>query len=141
VNGSTSVQDFGGPTAQITMTGTDAALNVFEVAGADASRTHFWQISAPAGSTEVVNISGASVHLSNFSFSLVGGITRDRVLFNLPEATSLGISGISVEGTVLAPHAHIQFDSGQINGNLIGASISGTGQAHATGFDGCLPLP
>jgi hypothetical protein len=35
----------------------------------------------------------------------------------------------------------VRFDSGQINGSLIGKSLNGTGQSNLSPFQGCLPIP
>jgi choice-of-anchor A domain-containing protein len=52
-----------------------------------------------------------------------GGATRELTLWNFYEATSLTIEGIGVQGTVLTPFADITFNTGNVEGTLIGASL------------------
>ena len=86
----------------------------------------------------LVNVDGTSDTLHNAGIS-VNGTTRQKVLFNFPTATSLSISGIAVQGSVLAPRAAVNFSNGTVNGTLIGATFSGSGQLNNYPFTGCLP--
>jgi len=138
-NGTTLVQDWGGPAAQITLTGNDSSRNVFTVTSTDISRANAFTINAPASSTVIINITGTSAQMKNFGFS-INGIARERVIFNFASASSLHLEGIGVQGTILAPAADISFQSGQSNGNLIGKSLTGNGQINYAPFLGCLPL-
>ena len=138
-NGSTNVQYYGS-TAQITLTGTDPQLNIFTLSGSDVAAAHAFIINAPGGSTVLVNISGTNDRMQYFGFSL-NGPNRRHVLYNFYEANNLRLGGISVEGTVLAPFAAIAFPHGNINGTLIGASLSGSGEAHHHPFAGDIAAP
>ncbi|MBF2063209.1 MAG: choice-of-anchor A family protein [Calothrix sp. C42_A2020_038] len=132
--GTTTVQAWGG----INLEGSGQKLNVFNLLGADLSKANYFQISADPDSTVVVNISGKDVSMKNFGFNITG-TTRSKVLYNFFEATSITASGIGIEGSILAPLANFQFDNGQINGNVIVASLSGNGESHNYLFDGDLP--
>jgi len=134
---STVVEPWGG----IFLTGTDPVLNIFQLSGSALASATYFQISAPAGATVLINVSGTMDQMQNFGFSLVGGVTRNFVLFNFFEATSLTLQGIGVEGTILAPCAHVNFNNGDVNGSIIADSLSGYGESHHVPFDGCLPLP
>ena len=65
---------------------------------------------------------------------------RQHVLFNFHQATSLAINSISIEGSVLAPWANVNFIGGQLNGTLISQSVMGIGQANLSLFQGNLPV-
>lgn len=124
----------------ITLTGTDQALNVFNLSGAALSATNSLEINAPTNSTVVVNVSGADVSMKNFGFNILG-TSRQNVLYNFYEAKSLSASGIGIQGSVLAPLANFKFENAQINGNLIAASLTGGGQSNNFLFKGELPDP
>ena len=132
----TSTFQYGG----YTLTGNNAGLNVFTVSGSNLANANQFIINAPAGSTVLINIDGTADRMQNFGFTL-NGVNRQGVLFNFYQATTLTLSGIGVEGSVLAPLAAFTFTSGNINGQIIGASLSGQGQTNYYLFTGCLPAP
>ncbi len=133
-NGSTQVTPWGA----ITLTGTDPVRNVFTLTTAQLQTASSFTIQAPAGSSVVVNLAGTSAAMQNFGFSL-SGPARERVLFNFHQATSLQMSSIGVEGSILAPYAAVQFNNGVIHGSLVAASLQGNGQSNRRPFEGCLP--
>jgi choice-of-anchor A domain-containing protein len=139
-NGTTTVQYFGGPTAQITLTGSKPTLNVFALSGKDLSAANGLAISAPAGSTVIINVDGEAPQMRNFGIT-ISGTSRQRVIYNFFEARVLTVSSIAVEGTVLAPYAAVSFSSGAIDGTMIGASVNGGGESHLFLFQGCMPVP
>ncbi|MDQ7030805.1 MAG: choice-of-anchor A family protein [Ardenticatenia bacterium] len=138
-NGATTVQDWGQPRAQITLTGSDEDLNIFSLAGADLARAHTLIIDAPASSTVLINVDGLNAQMDGFGFSLRGGVQRDHILFNFYQANTLTLQNIGVEGTILAPWADVSFPSGVIWGTLIAQSLTGAGQSNHVPFAGCLP--
>jgi choice-of-anchor A domain-containing protein len=138
VNGDTHVQDWGGPTAQIIFSGSHPDLNIFRVSGADLNRAHGVLISAPAGSTVLINIDGTADRLMNFGFFLFG-VNRQRVLYNFYQAQTLTLSQIGIQGSILAPRANITFNLGALWGQLIGKSFVGAGELDDAQFTGCVP--
>ena len=52
------------------------------------------------------------------------GDSYDNVIFNFYEATALTISGITVEGSILAPLAQVTAYNGNINGTVIAQSLT-----------------
>jgi len=135
-SGSTVFQ-FGG----LTLSGMDPLLNIFDVNGADLWSANAFQIAAPVGSTVVVNVSGTGNRLQNMQMSLTG-VDRRNVLYNFYETTDLSMSGISVQGGVLAPYANVNFSNGNFEGTLIASNVSGSGEYHWYGdFAGDLPPP
>jgi len=122
----------------LTLTGTDATRDVFTVAGDDLNTANSLDIHVPSGATALVNVTGATIHMANMGISL-GGTDRSHVLYNFSDATSLTLSGIGVDGSILAPHADLSFPNGVITGTLAVASLNGPGQANSAPFTGCLP--
>ncbi|MEH1784487.1 choice-of-anchor A family protein [Nostoc sp.] len=132
--GKTTVQSWGA----INLSGSGTALNVFNVAGSDVSKTNYFEIKGDANSTIVVNISGKDVSLQNFGFNILG-TDQQKVIYNFYEATNITASGISILGSILAPLANFNFNNGQVNGNVVVASLTGNGESHNYLFNGNLP--
>jgi choice-of-anchor A domain-containing protein len=132
-NGSTSVQY-----NQITLTGTDPQVNIFTVSGAGLASATGVTVRVQANSLVLVNINGTADRMQNFGFS-INGTDRTHILYNFYQATSLTLSGIGVEGSVLAPNAAVTFNSGQLNGTLVAASLTGGGQNNLALLDTCVP--
>jgi choice-of-anchor A domain-containing protein len=147
-NGTTQFQ-FGG----LTLTGTSQTLNVFSVLGSQLSTANNLSIHVPTGSTVLVNITGTGtqanpIRMANMGFSINGNsnFSNDsnaqfrRVLFNLPQAQHLQISGVGVLGSVLAINAASAGGSGgNVNGTFIANSHSGSLEFHNYPFLGNLP--
>jgi len=119
----------------LTLTGTDPTINVFSVSSSDLSSTDLWTISAPAGSHVIVNIPGGQNSLVGLQINLVG-VSNTTIILNFYESTSLTISQTSVQGTVLAPLAVVNFTNGNIDGSLFCVSVFGDGETHLA-----LPVP
>lgn len=120
------------------LTGTDSTRNVFTVHGSDLASASSLSINVPAGSTALINIDGTSDRMQNFGMSLLNG-TSENTLFNFYQATSLYITGTSVEGSVLAPLANVNFAGGSMDGTLIANNDTGQGESHLHLFTGNLP--
>jgi choice-of-anchor A domain-containing protein len=128
----------------LTLVGTDPVLNVFnltaeEWGGTDVVRT----ITAPAGSTVLVNVSGQSVTVSGGDLALIG-VDREYVLLNFFEATTFSSTLSDIRGSVLAPFASATFDGGNLEGNAIfgGNVIQGAAaEFHNFRFRGDIPVP
>jgi len=95
--------------------------------------------------TFLINVSGADDRLVNLNFSITG-ISPGRILFNIPAARTLTISGDSIAASILAPHAAVDFASASIEGTLAAGSLGGngqfdSGQLNQPPFNGCLPSP
>ncbi len=132
--GTTQVTDWGA----ITLEGSDPTRNVFILAGADLARATDLTIRVPAGATALINIDGTSNRMQYFGITL-DGPTAAQVVYNMPQATELTLDGIGVRGSIVAPHAAISFPNGNIDGTLIGASLTGRGEAHHVPPAVCLP--
>ena len=128
------------------LVGTSAGLNVFSLSGAMLSSAWGVVIDAPAGSTVLVNVSGVAdtfrymgIQFQDLNNDGTGLTNRQNVIYNFYEATSLELNGISVQGSILAPKATVNFSNGNVEGNLIAGNLIGTGEAHNYLFQGNLP--
>jgi len=124
------------------LTGTNKTLNVFNVTNSDIDM-HTLYIDAPAGSTVLVNVAGTNVSFDTFGVFLTG-VSRDTILFNCSEATNLYITGVSFQGSILAPYAATNFLSGNMEGTLVSNSFGSpattySGEMHDYSFKGNLP--
>lgn len=120
-----------------TLTGTDPNLNVFDLTGSSYSGATI-NLSAPSTSTVVINVAGSSVSFNGGSINL-NGVSSDNVIFNFNSATSLLLSDIAFNGSILAPSAAFTGTYGQIDGQLIAYSAAGTTQINDPLFTGTLP--
>lgn len=140
--GTTVVQSWGG----INLNGTNSDLNIFAVDGASLFGANTLNISAPTGSTVLVNISGNLTGMKNMGIGL-NGIENSKILYNFFQATALTFEGIGIQGSVLAPLASVDFDSGNINGQMIAYTLgsqsdASSGEFHDIAFTGQLaPVP
>lgn len=124
----------------LTATDPNATFVTFNVTGEQmaAAKNYGLTINAPKGATVVVNVSGAATSMESMGITLKG-VDKQHVLYNFSEATSLTISSIGVQGTILAPLATVKFNNGNIDGTLIVNNLSGTGESHNFLFQGNLP--
>lgn len=111
-------------------------LQIFNLDGNDLSKSTWWHTLSgiPDDATIILNISGKNAKLSGGQQVLAG--LSNRVLFNFYEAVNLEISGISVEGSILAPYATISNAQGVIQGNVIAKNLSGSIQQNLNPFQG-----
>jgi choice-of-anchor A domain-containing protein len=132
-NGTTSFNGY----STYTLTGSSSTLNVFNLTNGTYNGATI-NITAPASSTVVINVAGTSDSFSGGSINL-NGVSANDVIFNFSAATSVSIANISWEGTLLAPMASFSGTWGQLNGELIAESASGTTEFHDILFSGTLP--
>ncbi|GAB4217654.1 MAG: hypothetical protein OHK0012_22850 [Synechococcales cyanobacterium] len=125
---------------QIRLVGTHPQVNVFQVNGRDLSAANTLSITAPAAASVLVNVSGVRPDFDYMGIA-IQGVNRNKVIYHFPEATSLTVTGIGIEGSIVAPKAAIAFDHAVIHGNVIGQSLLGSGQSNHDPFVGCLPAP
>lgn len=124
----------------LTLTATDPVLNVINVNPADWAAASDRQITAPAGSTLIINIAG-SVNSMSGGLSL-HGISKQNVLYNFYESTTINSSNIALLGSLLAPYATLNLTGGGIDGNAIvyNATQRNGGEFHNYSFRG-IPEP
>lgn len=123
----------------LNLTGTNTDLNIFSISGNDLTSTNTVNISAAAGSTVLINVTGSGQIFQNGQVSLTG-VDATRVIYNFSDATALNLAGSKNPfGTVLAPFANVTGGYGQFNGQLITQSFSGNTEFHNVKFTGNLP--
>ncbi len=123
-----------------TLTGTDPTLNVFNLTDTNYSGSTI-NITAPSGSTVVINVASANSSAAFSSGSInLNGVSASNVIWNFAGATSVSIASIAFNGTLLAPDAAFTGTWGQLNGQLIAASAAGTTELHDALFSGMLPI-
>jgi len=113
----------GANSCQVTFNATAAGLNVFDIDTFLLSDTNTININLGAGSTVLINVSGADVRLDG-GMALNGGGTS-QVLFNFHEATSFVVGNMDLRGSALAASAAYAGGGGVINGQLIVDSFTG----------------
>ncbi len=120
----------------LTITGTDSTLNVVTINASDWANAFDRQITAPAGSTLIINIPGISNSMHG-GLSL-NGVDRAHVLYNFYESTSIASNNIAVMGSVLAPYASATINGGAFEGNaiLLNATQINGGEFHDYPFVG-----
>lgn len=135
-------------TYKITLTGTNPSLNVFTLDGTVIDGGLGFYINAPVSSTVLVNITGDLIDLKDFGFYFNGiegaeeGYPSSNILFNFLTAQLITIDAVEINGSILAPFAHVDFlKYSHIDGNLIAYSLFGEGESHLELFNGQLPVP
>ncbi len=136
VNGNTVVYPWG----VITMVGTAADTNVFEIDGNDILGANTLIISAPAGSSVLVNVTGGYTRFQNMGMVTLG-IGREDVLFNFPEASFIVLKWVQFEGSILAPFATVQASWGNFMGTMAAGDLRGCHEYHNFPFGGELVDP
>lgn len=97
-------------------------VQVFNVSAAELATTNtLYNSCIPAGATVIFNILGDTATLKNMGMQSLTAFL-EKVLFNFPTATSVNMTSVGIEGSVLAPYAQFYNPSGSINGRLIAKS-------------------
>lgn len=103
----------------------ESPLQVFDVDGDLMLAAHTFQVSCiPENASIVFNISGTSTGMSYMSLEPLKPM-RERILYNFYEATSLTLTSMGVEGSILAPMADANNPTGQLHGTVIVKSWNG----------------
>jgi choice-of-anchor A domain-containing protein len=118
----------------LTLTGTSSTTNIFSLSDSNYTGKTI-NITAPAGSTVIVNVAGTADSFNGGSLNF-SGVTADKVIFNFSSATALSLSSYAFNGTILAPKASFTGNYGQINGQLIANNVAGTTELHDVLFTG-----
>jgi choice-of-anchor A domain-containing protein len=137
-NGTTTRENWGG----IYLQSAGQSVNVFDLNASDLNGAVLFNIDAPAGTSVVVNIRGASATFGGFGIHFTGGINQNGVLFNFVDANTLSAQGFGFWGTVLAPNADVYFSNGSFDGGFYARSFTGNAEGHInplTPFQACRP--
>ncbi|MBV7299148.1 putative Ig domain-containing protein [Enterovibrio paralichthyis] len=122
---------------------------VFDLDSESVSKAHTFSVkNIPDGATVVFNIKGAEANLTTEPKSVEASLTnksladliphRNRTIFNFVDATKIRLAGVAIEGTVLAPHAHLDAPHGDAHGTLIAKSFYGAMHLGFNRFEGDL---
>lgn len=107
-------------------------LQVFSIPASEMQNVHTFAVSCiPASATVIFNILGEESTIRNVGFQSLSAI-RQRVLFNFPQATSVTLTSVGIEGSILAPFAHFQNPAGNVSGQLIARSWSSTNYGYVS---------
>jgi choice-of-anchor A domain-containing protein len=120
-----------------TLAGTSSTINIFNLSKSSYSGNTI-NISAPAGATVIVNIGGSAASFNGGSINIAGTDKRN-VIFNFSSAATLSLSSFGFMGSILAPSAAISGTYGNVDGQVIADSFSGTTEFHDFLFTGTLP--
>ncbi|MCW5760422.1 MAG: choice-of-anchor A family protein [Phenylobacterium sp.] len=125
--GAISIVNYGVHNTQITLTGSNAGLNVFNLDAADVNDAGTINLNLTNGGYAIINVVGTgSISFYNGSLHVTGGNERN-VLWNLPGITGLSVASWGGSGSILAPYANYNpVGYGNINGQLIVANFSGS---------------
>lgn len=130
---------------QLYLTGTNAALNVFDLSAGQLAPAATTWVNVPVGSVTLINV--PDQNLSNWAYqdmefyngsywqigsqynnSAGGQQIQYNTMFNFPQAQSISLSGANLVTNILAPQANFSFNDGVANANLYAASINGNFQ-------------
>ncbi len=135
--------------SQLVLTGTNKELNVFNITSTQLNSAEI-KFVVPNTSSIIVNISGTVINWEAKGIVLPDGTGTcksgtsswcHKILYNMYEATSVYMSSIAVQGSVLAPYATVDGGGGNIDGQLICKYLKGGLEYHPYFFTGCLLLP
>jgi choice-of-anchor A domain-containing protein len=134
---------------KLTFQGTDKTMNVFSVTAEQIELCTEIVIDVPLSSTVVINVSGEDVIFSGKGFRLPDGASCrggdtdfcGHIVWNMPEAETLSVSGVGIQGSVYAPFAVFSGNGGNIDGQLVCKELLGGIEYHPYFFNGCIELP
>ena len=129
------------PGNTLNLTGTLSGLNVFTVAGSTLTQSQTINISAPAGSTVLINVTGTSTVDFQQGNVNESGVSAAQVLYNIVSGSVDLVGSKDPEGSILAPKAGVTGGYGSMTGQLIADSYSGNTEFKNALFAGTLPVP
>jgi choice-of-anchor A domain-containing protein len=121
----------------LTLSSAAKGLVFFDITGSQLAGINGLDFNVGSGSTVVVNVTGpvgSSISMGNFGFQ--GDYNASHTLFNFLDATSIAITGVGFEGSILALKASVAFNNGQENGAVMAKSWTGGAQVNEDAFAG-----
>ncbi|NJC07309.1 choice-of-anchor A domain-containing protein [Polymorphobacter fuscus] len=127
--------------------GTGVGTDVFSVTTGDLGGIYALRLIGTAGSKAIINVSGSTFG-GYFSFDR-GNYAVSDVTFNFVDAQSVGLNGVTLAGSILAPLANVVQQGGLIGGSVVarnytsgGATIGGDGRFEVADYAaGAVPEP
>lgn len=105
---------------------------VFDITGISFSGNKVLTLSAPAGSSFLLNVS-SQLELTSGSILVAGGLTAANVLVNYTGTKDIKFSGggnaSRIDGTLLAPDAIVKISPGYVGGGIIAKAIQASSGA------------
>lgn len=120
---------------QIVVSSLQAGRNIVNLALSNLNSAWGIQLTGPSNAFVVFNISDVSGTLNPVTFNFSGGMSSSNVLFNLPNSTSLAMSG-GTYTSVLAPLATVTYGNGMLQGNFVANTLLGSGSFQTGAFSG-----
>jgi choice-of-anchor A domain-containing protein len=117
-----------------------SGVNVITIYSATLKSAYSFTVNGPADAILYINVPGTDVVLDSTNWYYNGGIAPSDVLLNYFNASSLDLSGGNTVN-ILAPHAHTNFSSGLVTGNLIVGDLDCGGQVNLGHFESEVPVP
>lgn len=121
-------QTFGTLSGSTTISQSTVGNYIFNISSINLSSNDAITLSAPAGSTFVLNVTGAFSLSGSSHIQLAGGLTAGDVLYNALGTGNVQFSGggnsSGVTGIILAVDRNVQLSPALIIGEVIGRSIS-----------------
>lgn len=115
----------------------DGPVALFSVPASLWNNIDYLNISVPADHFAVIIVpDGTDNTFQDFEVNLDGGIDESHVYFVFPTTTTLTITRVGVQGSVIAPNADGLFTNAHIEGSFFGLSINGDGE-----FETANPVP
>lgn len=129
----------------LTLTGSDASLNVFDLTTSMLTGIHSLNILVPTTSTVLFNVSGSALTMQYMGINVNGAQDNTmsrQILWNFQNLSALTLNGLGWRGSILAPYATMSLANGNVNGQVIVNNLytSWGGEYHNFGFDGELPF-
>ena len=127
--------------AHYSLTGTSTSGNAFDttISQLAPSAGSTLDISAPAGSTVVINVTDSgTVNLAPLATINLVGVSQSTVIWNFPNASAITAGSTQWKGTILAPAASLDYPGAQVDGSVYVASLSGATEIHYFPFTGTL---
>lgn len=115
--------------------GVKTDVNVFAIDAAQLSQAKGVTITAPATSAVLINVPGTSLSVSNVTVTLTN-VTASKIMWNAPDVTTASLSTVTFLGSLLAPKAAVTLTGGGFTGQLVAASLGGTGAFKTYAFAG-----
>jgi choice-of-anchor A domain-containing protein len=129
--GLTPTASYGQLSNSTTISETNKGDYVFDLGGINLGGGSKLTLSAPAGSTFVLNVGthllGGAFNLSSAQVILTGGLAADDVLFNVLGSGGVSIASSTVNGIILALNRSVNVSGGTVDGEIVGGSINLSG--------------
>jgi choice-of-anchor A domain-containing protein len=133
-------------TNNLVLTGTSAGVNYFNLTAAQLAQLSSGSLTIDntvAGATDIISVTGSSATMGNFAFSYEGTASASTTLLDFSQASSLSISSVAVDASILAPSADVSFTNGNLTGVLVAGNLNSTlfqnGEFEGGSFTGVLP--